>query len=216
MPPITTGDALLTEAQTAALIGVSASTLQAKRQRGTGPDFERVGNRVLYNPRTVAAYIRAHKNHGGDGPRHPGRPRLPGRVVELLAAEIAKAHAGHPRISATRMRRLMQAIEPHGHKLVLELCPRASVLPNGSVRLQITPHDTVSVEELGPHRFDVPVDYDPATTKFRSRLAEGRGFDRLCAHVWRLQGGDRSMAILRLLALIGAASVDALAEEAGR
>ena len=42
-----------TPQQLAALLGISAFTLQRRRSEGTGPDYEKIGNRIFYRADVV-------------------------------------------------------------------------------------------------------------------------------------------------------------------
>lgn len=53
-------DILLSEAETCALTGLADRTLQRKRLDGTGPNFVKLGRRVLYRRRDVLAWIEAN------------------------------------------------------------------------------------------------------------------------------------------------------------
>ena len=47
----------LTEKEAALLFSLPASTLKTKRVRGGGPDFVKVGSRVLYARKALEAYL---------------------------------------------------------------------------------------------------------------------------------------------------------------
>jgi hypothetical protein len=47
----------LTEKEAALLFSLSSATLKTKRTRGGGPDYVKVGNRVLYARKALEAYL---------------------------------------------------------------------------------------------------------------------------------------------------------------
>jgi predicted DNA-binding transcriptional regulator AlpA len=49
----------LTEREVAGLLGLSVATLRARRHRGKGPRFLRLGRSVRYLPSDVADFVRA-------------------------------------------------------------------------------------------------------------------------------------------------------------
>lgn len=52
---------LLSERETAAVLNVSPSSLQKRRERGLPPTFVRIGRRVGYDPDDLASFINASK-----------------------------------------------------------------------------------------------------------------------------------------------------------
>lgn len=60
-PAATLPPRLLTDAQVAELLAMSVQALRDMRSRGGGPVVVRLGTRIRYDPRDVAAYIAAHR-----------------------------------------------------------------------------------------------------------------------------------------------------------
>lgn len=142
------------------------------------------------------------------------KPVLPQRVVELLAAEIARGFAGEVYMGAASHRRLMQAVRPHEATLALDLCRHGKILPSGTVRLKVPRNFSAPYPGLDPNKYLIKVDYEPKSGRWTSEADAGwPGFDLLCAHVWRIMGRSEGMATRDLYAMIGAAYVASLAEE---
>ena len=51
----------LTEKEVALLFSLSASTLKTKRARGGGPDYVKIGSRVLYARKALEAYLEGQR-----------------------------------------------------------------------------------------------------------------------------------------------------------
>lgn len=142
------------------------------------------------------------------------KPVLSPRVVERLAAEIARGFAGEVYMGAASHRRLMQAIRPHEATLALALCQHSEALPNGTLRLEVPRNFSAPAPGLDPNKHLIRVEYEPKSGRWTSEAGAGQpGFDLLCAHVWRIMGRSEGMATRNLYALIGAAYVASLAEE---
>jgi D-Tyr-tRNAtyr deacylase len=47
----------LNESETASILGVSASTLAARRKEGMGPEYRKVGSRYLYPKTKIAEFL---------------------------------------------------------------------------------------------------------------------------------------------------------------
>ncbi len=63
--------------EAAALLGVSPSTLRAWRRTGRGPDFARLGRRVVYPLTALEQFMRLHVvRKNGRGVRTPAERRL--------------------------------------------------------------------------------------------------------------------------------------------
>jgi predicted DNA-binding transcriptional regulator AlpA len=52
-----TANTFLTTNQLASKLGISQKTLEAMRQKGTGPRFQKFGARVLYSETLVTEYL---------------------------------------------------------------------------------------------------------------------------------------------------------------
>ncbi|GEP12527.1 hypothetical protein MGN01_43720 [Methylobacterium gnaphalii] len=137
---------------------------------------------------------------------------LPPAVAERLKAEISQAFRGDAYMGAATHRSLMQALRPHEAALARALCRNSETLPDGTIRLLVPRNIGFLDTHLDPTKWEIPVEYRPKSGEWCSEVAAGGGgFDRLCAHVWRIQGRSDGMAARQLLALIGAAYLSALA-----
>lgn len=47
----------LSQTQVAQILGISDNTVSNLRKKGTGPEFIKVGGRILYSKRSIAEYI---------------------------------------------------------------------------------------------------------------------------------------------------------------
>lgn len=154
------------------------------------------------------------KSRGGRAAPTRRKPILPPQVAERMVKLIAHAFAGEVSMSAANHRRLMQVIRPYEAILAPALCRQSETLPDGTIRLQVQRNIGFHDAHLGPNKWTIPVDYDLKSGVWTSEIAAGQpGFDRLCAHVWRIQGRSEGMATRDLLAFVGAAYLASL--EAG-
>lgn len=212
---------LLDEQQAAALMSVSPRTLTSWRKRGRGPVFMRIGSRIRYSPVAIEGWLRARRASVALS-RKPKpvtlahRPSLSPRMVELVALELSRGFAGEVSMSAATARRLSLALEPHEGVLAGALCREAAIRADGTIRLVVPRHISFTDAHLRPNQFTVTVEYSRRSGRWISDVAAGPAeFDRLCAHVWRLQGRREGMAARDLLAHIGAAYLALLAEGRG-
>lgn len=59
---------LWTTRETAEFLGITERALVRRRQRGTGPDYVRVGRSIRYAPRDVGAWVQANTCRPGVAP----------------------------------------------------------------------------------------------------------------------------------------------------
>ncbi len=59
---------LWTTAETAEFLGITERALVRRRQRGTGPDYVRVGRLIRYAPRDVGMWVQAQTRRPGTAP----------------------------------------------------------------------------------------------------------------------------------------------------
>jgi hypothetical protein len=61
--PKTELEPLMSEEDTANVLGMSPRTLEGKRLRGEPPPYVKLGKRVMYRPSDIAAYVNANVRH---------------------------------------------------------------------------------------------------------------------------------------------------------
>ncbi len=141
------------------------------------------------------------------------RRGLPPRVAEFLKREIRRSWMGDPRLSATAMRLLCDAIDPHAADLASAL-GRAEPQPDGSLILDIPRHVDFRFPDLAETQGSIGVRFHPRSGRWLSELTTGwSSFPRLAGYVWRVKGGPGRMPEYQVLALIGLAYLFALREE---